>query len=55
MGMKRAMATAARLAGNKEGNGDCGKSNGNGNKVGGQATASKEMAIATAMRGQWQQ
>ncbi len=34
---KRMMAMAMTVAGNKEGNGDCGKSNGDGNKGGGQA------------------
>ncbi len=32
---KRVMATATRVAGDEEGNGDSGKSNGDGNKNGG--------------------
>ncbi len=55
--MKRAMATATRKVGNKEGNGNSGKNNYDGNKVGGYATASRVMATAMAMAtgGQWQQ
>ncbi len=34
-GIKWAMARARRVAGDEEGNGDSGKSNGNGNKGGG--------------------
>ncbi len=34
---KRMMATAMTVVGNKEGNGDSGKSNGDGDKGGGQA------------------
>ncbi len=37
MAMKREMATATTVAGNKESNGGGGKSNGDGNKGGGQA------------------
>ncbi len=51
--MKRAMATVTWVVGNKEGNCNGGKSNGDGNKVVGQATASKAMGTATAMGGQW--
>jgi hypothetical protein len=36
---KRAMVMAMRVVGNKEGNGDSNKSNGNGVKGGGQVTA----------------
>ncbi len=46
--MKRAMAMAMRVVGNKEGNGNGAKSNGNSDKVGGQETASRAMATATA-------
>jgi hypothetical protein len=35
MATKRAMATVTRMVGDKEGNGDGGKSNGNDNKGGG--------------------
>jgi hypothetical protein len=52
--MKRVMATATRVAGNKTGNGDGSKSDGNCNKVGGQATASRAMALAMVTHGQWQ-
>ncbi len=52
--MKRVMVLATRVACNEEGNGDSGKSNGNGNKVGGQVTASRAIPSATVMRGQWQ-
>jgi hypothetical protein len=45
MATKRAMATAMRVAGNKEGNGDSGKSNGNCNKGGRQETGTRAMAI----------
>jgi hypothetical protein len=51
--MKRVMATAMRVAGEETGNGVGSKSNGNGNKVGGQVTASGLMAKAMVMRGQW--
>jgi hypothetical protein len=49
--IKRAMAMATKVVGNKTGNGDGGKSNGNGDKVGGQATASRAMATAMVTRG----
>jgi hypothetical protein len=38
----RAMLMAIRVAGNKEGNGDSGKSHGDSNKAGRQATATKD-------------
>jgi hypothetical protein len=44
------MATVMRVAGNEEGNVDDGKSNGNGNKGGGQATVTatkRVMVMAT--------
>jgi hypothetical protein len=44
MATKKAMATAMRLAGNKEENRDVGKSNGNRVEGGGRATATKAMA-----------
>jgi hypothetical protein len=44
MAMKRAMATVMRVAGDKEGNGDGGKSCGDGNKGGGQAHALVKLA-----------
>ncbi len=37
MATKRMMATATRVVGNEEGNGDGGKSNGDGDKGGGRA------------------
>ncbi len=49
--MKRVISMATRVVGNKEGNGNGCKSDGNGNKVGRQATASRAMATATAMCG----
>jgi hypothetical protein len=52
--MKRAMAMATRVAGNETGHGDMGKSDGNGDKVGRQAIASRAMARAPVTRGQWQ-
>ena len=39
------------MAGDETGIGDGGKSDGNGNKVGGQATASRAMVRATMMDG----
>jgi hypothetical protein len=42
--MKRAMATATMVVGNKEGNCDGGKSNGNSNEGGRQAIATRVMA-----------
>jgi hypothetical protein len=52
---KRAMAM--RVVGNKEGHGNSGKSNGNGNKGGRQATAMRVMAMGVAgkqqQQGQW--
>ncbi len=45
---KRAIAMAMRVAGDKEGNGDSGKSNGDRNKGGGQATAMRAMATRVA-------
>ncbi len=47
--------TATRVAGNKEGNGDSGKSDGIGNKGGGQVTAMRAMAMATMAAGKQQQ
>jgi hypothetical protein len=41
---KRAIAMAMRVAGDKEGDGDSGKSNGDGNKGGRQMTAMRAMA-----------
>ncbi len=38
------------VAGDEKGIGDCGKSDGDGDKVGGQATTSREMARATVTR-----
>ncbi len=55
MAMKRAMATAMRVAGDEPGNGNGSKSDVDGNKVGRQATASREMASATVTRGRWRQ
>ncbi len=52
--MKRLMATATRVAGNETGNGDGGKSGGDGDKFGKQATASRAMVLATVTRRQWQ-
>jgi hypothetical protein len=40
---KRAMATMTRVAGQEEGNDNGGKSDGNGDKGGGQATATRAM------------
>ncbi len=54
MVMKRTMATATRVVGNETGNGDDGKSDGDSNKVGGQATASRAMLSGTVTGGQWQ-
>ncbi len=51
--MKRAMAMATRVVGNETGNGDGGKSNGNGNKIGGQATASRALALVMVTHGRW--
>jgi hypothetical protein len=48
-----AMVMAKRVAGNEEGNGNCGKSDGNGSKGGGQATAMRVMAMATATATTW--
>jgi hypothetical protein len=42
------IATAKRVVGNKEGNGNSGKNNCNGNKSGTRATAMRVMATATA-------
>jgi hypothetical protein len=53
MATKRVMVTAMRVAGDKEGNGNKGKSNGNSNTSGRQATATRAMATVTATRGQW--
>jgi hypothetical protein len=50
------MATAMRVAGNEEGNGDFGKRDAEGNKGGGQATATatKRMIVtATRVAGWW--
>jgi hypothetical protein len=52
--MKRSMATAMMVAGNETSNGNGGKSDGNGDKVGGKATAFRAMASATVMLGRWQ-
>jgi hypothetical protein len=60
MRVARAMATVMRVVGNKEGNGDGGKSDGNSNKGGGQAmvAATKRVVVmATRVGGkqrQWQ-
>jgi hypothetical protein len=51
--MKWEMAKVRWVAGNETGNGNGGKSNGNSDKVGRQATASRAMARATVTRGQW--
>jgi hypothetical protein len=50
MATKRAMAIAMgmRVAGNKEGNNDSSKSDGNGVKVGGRATVTRAMATRVA-------
>ncbi len=48
MGTKRVTSMAIRLAGNKEGNGDGGKSNGDGVEGGGQATAMRALATRVA-------
>ncbi len=54
----RVMATVMRVAGNKEDNGDSGKSDGNGDKGGRRATATatkRVMVMATRVGGkQWQ-
>ncbi len=46
MTMKRAMAMATKVVGNKEDNGNGGKSNCIGNMGGGQATATRAMVTA---------
>jgi hypothetical protein len=48
MATKRAMSMVTREVGNKEGNGNGGKTNGNGNEVGGQATATRTMTMRVA-------
>ncbi len=53
MAMKWVMATVTRVAGDKTGNGNGGKSDGNSDKVGGRATASRAMASAMVTGGQW--
>jgi hypothetical protein len=50
MAKKRGMATAMKVACDKEGNGNGGKSNGNNNKGCRQATAMRVMATAAAKR-----
>jgi hypothetical protein len=50
------MMTAMRVAGNKEGNGNFGKRDGDGNKGGGQATAIATIRVivtATRVVGWW--
>ncbi len=58
MAMKRAMAMASRVAGDKEGNDNSGKSDGDGIEGGGQATATRAMATRVASKQrhqrQWQ-
>ncbi len=49
--IKRAMVTAIRVAGKEMGNGVGGKSNGNGDKVGRQVTASR--GVVHAWVGHW--
>jgi hypothetical protein len=44
MATKRVMATATRVVGDEEGNGDGSKSDGDGNENGGQAIAMRVMA-----------
>ncbi len=51
---KRAMALVTRVAGNKEDNANCNKSNGEGTKVGMRATATWTMATRVACKGQQQ-
>ncbi len=53
MATKRAIAMAMRVAGDKEGNGDCVKSNGDGVKGGGQVASTR--AMATMVAGKQQQ
>ncbi len=48
MASKRAMVTAMRVAGNKEGNEDGGKSNGNGVEGGRRATTKRMMVTRVA-------
>ncbi len=48
MATKRTMATVMRMAGNKEGNGDGGESNGTSVKGEGQATATRAMVTRVA-------
>jgi hypothetical protein len=59
MAKKRAMATVMRVAVNEEGSGNSGKSNGNGLKGDGQATALRAMAMMVVgeqwQQGRWQQ
>ncbi len=51
VGAARALMMAMRVAGNKEGNGNFGKRDGDGNKGGGQATAmATKRVIVTASR-----
>ncbi len=55
-GAARTMATVMRVVGSKVGNGNFGKSNGNGNKGGGQATtmATKRVIVTvTRVAGWW--
>ncbi len=49
------MVTVVRVAGDKEGNGNGGKRDGNSNTGGGQVTAKRAMVMATTMCGQRQQ
>ncbi len=55
-GAARVMMTAMRMAGNKEGNGNFSKRDGNGNKGGGQATAmatKRVIVTVTRVAGWW--
>ncbi len=51
---KRVIVMAMRVAGNKEGNGNGGKSNDNGAKGGGEATAMRAMATRVVGK-RWRQ
>jgi hypothetical protein len=53
--MKRAMAMATRVAGDKEGNGDGGKSDCNGNKDGRRVTATRVMVTRVAVNNKQQE
>jgi hypothetical protein len=52
---KRAMATVTRVAGIEEGNDDVGKRDGNGNKGGERAKATRVMVMATRVMGEQRQ